>query len=468
MTRLLSLLLVLVVALPVAAQDELAPPAPEPEASAEEREALLARARAVAVDDEAYNRLRYELVKLQERLALIEDQAMAFREGKTVEDASRPEVRREAERLMAEMQTARAAFEEQVTGAPRARYVALRDKLSKAFGELVRDLDTTLDKAPGDVTLRLVRGRLLADKGRFDEARRDAEKAIRARPDDPDALGLLGMALVVDNRFDEAAALFERAVERGPTDERKAYQAIGRYCTNRFAEARAARDSIQAPDALPVTLRMRCAWWLTDGELERVSTLWAREATARAAEAAKDDLPRVELVTPRGRVVLELFEDHAPNAVAGVVELVEAGFYDGLPFHRVVPNLGATTGVAPVGSRTGPAMAFADDVAAIASGTARGHFRGTVSLARTGAANSATGELQLVVMPAASLDGRHEPIGRVVEGQAVVDALRQGDVVERARVVRKRDHPYVAKKVPAPPPPAHQEPAPGRDGRAPR
>jgi cyclophilin family peptidyl-prolyl cis-trans isomerase/Flp pilus assembly protein TadD len=457
-------LLLLLLALPVArAQDDLGPPAPEPEASAEVREALLARARALAVDDEAYNRLRYELVKLQERLALIEDQALTFREGKTVEDASKPEVRREAERLMSEMQAARAAFEEQLTGAPRARFVALRDKLSKAFGELVRDLDTTLASAPGDVTLRLVRGRLMADKGRFVEARGDAEKAIRARPEDPDALALLGMTLVVDNRFDDAAALFERAVERGPTDERKAYQAIGRYCTNRFAEARAARDSIQAPDALPVTLRMRCAWWLTDGELDRSSALWEREAAARAAEAAKGDLPRVELVTSRGRVELELFEDHAPNAVAGVVELVEAGFYDGLPFHRVVPNLAASAGVAPVGSR----MAFADDPAAISSGTARGHFRGTVSLFRTAAANSATGELQLVVMPAASLDGRHEPIGRIVAGQAVVDALREGDRIERARVVRRRDHPYTAKKVPAPPPPAH-EGEPGRDGRAPR
>jgi len=467
MCRLLAPLLLLLLSLPVVAQDDLGPPAPEPEASAEVRDALLARARAVAVDDEAYNRMRYELVKLQERLALVEDQALTFREGKSVEDASKPEVRREAERLMAEMQTARAAFEEQVTGAPRARYVALRDKLSKAFGELVRDLDTTLEKCPGDVTLRLVRGRLMADKGRFDEARRDAERSIRARPEDPDALALLGMTLVVDNRFDDAAALFERAVERGPTDERKAYQAIGRYCTNRFAEARAARDSIQAPDALPVTLRMRCAWWLTDGELDRATGLWEREAAARAAEAAKGDLPRVELVTSRGRVELELFEDHAPNAAAGVVELVEAGFYDGLPFHRVVPNLAASAGVAPVGSRSGPAMAFADDPAAITSGTARGHFRGTVSLFRTAASNSATGELQLVVMPAASLDGRHEPIGRIVSGQAAVDALRQGDLIERARVVRKRDHAYTAKKVPAPPPPAG-EAEPGRDGRAPR
>lgn len=461
MTRLLAAWLLLLLALPAAAQDDLGPPAPEREASPDVRDALLERARAVAVDDEAYNRLRYELVKLQERLALIEDQAMTFREGKTAEDAAKPEVRREAERLMNEMQAARAAFEEQLTGAPRAKFVALRDKLSKAFGELVRDLDTTLEKAPGDVTLRLLRGRLMADKGRFVEARADAEKAIRARPDDPDALVLLGMTLVVDNRFDEAAALFDRAVAREPTDERKAYQAIGRYCTNRFAAARAARDSIEKPDALPVTLRMRCAWWLTDGELDRATALWERETAARAAEAGKGDLPRVELVTSRGPVELELFEDHAPNAVAGVVELVEAGFYDGLPFHRVVPNLEASAGVAPVGSR----LAFADDPAAVTSSTARGHFRGTVSLFRTAAANSATGELQLVVMPAASLDGRHEPIGRVVSGQAAVDALREGDRIERARVLRKRDHPYVARKVPAPPPPGREE---GRDPRAPR
>lgn len=441
--------LVLLVASPARAQD----PATADVAPATSRDALLARARELDADDRRFNLLRLELMRAQERLHEARQAVAAFREGKTAADLADPSLRRAAERLALEAQAAGEAYEGLAAGAGRARFVSLRDRLAKALPPLLADLDRAL-AAGDDLELHLARGGILAGKGRFQEARRDAEAAIRSAPEDPRALGLLAMCLVTENRFDEAEALFRGACERAPTDERRAYHAITLYCLNRFAEARAVRDQIARPTELPAALQVRCTWWLTDGELGRVDAAWAREAAARAEEAKKDDLPRVELVTSRGTITLELFEDHAPNAVAGLLELVEAGFYDGLPWHRAVPNLLAQTGDpatrpgAPADAPHDPGWRLVDDPAPRDPARARAHFRGTVSLVREDAPDSAGSQLFITLMPSPSFDGQHVPVGRVVEGQAVADRLREGDRVERARVLRRRDHPYAPRKRP--------------------
>ena len=63
---------------------------------------------------------------------------------------------------------------------------------------------------------------------------------------------------------------------------------------------------------------------------------WAKELEIREAEAAADDLPRVKLSTDVGDIVIELFENEAPETVGNFINLVENGFYDGLTFHRVL------------------------------------------------------------------------------------------------------------------------------------
>lgn len=464
MTLARLLLVALSLALPARAQEPAdVAPIESSEAPEATREPLLERAAAFEAEDEQYNRLRFELVALQERIQLAEDALVELRGSKTQADLADPKVKAELDARKADLEAAKAEFGEKATGAPRARLVSLRDRLAKAFGALLRDLDAALEAHGGDGRLRVARGRLHAGKGQFDLARRDAEVAIRVRPEDPDALVLLGQCLITDNRFEEATALFQRAVELAPSDERRVNLAIGLYCTNRFAEARAARDAVKKEKIadLPVSLKMRCAWWLTDGELDRAQALWDREQKARAAEAARDDLPRVELITSRGRIVLELFEDHAPNAVAGLLELIGSGYYDGLRWHRVLPNLLAQTGdpatkgqtepEAPdPAARHDPGWALEDDAAALAPATLRGHFRGTVSLARIGMADTGSSHLFITVMPAVVLDGNHTVVGRVVEGQAVVDRLGESDAVRSATVLRKRDHAYAPKKVTAP------------------
>lgn len=71
---------------------------------------------------------------------------------------------------------------------------------------------------------------------------------------------------------------------------------------------------------------------------------WAKEQTIRAAEAKADDLPRVKLRTSKGDIVIELFENEAPQATANFITLVKSGFYDGVTFHRVLPQFMAQGG----------------------------------------------------------------------------------------------------------------------------
>ena len=159
------------------------------------------------------------------------------------------------------------------------------------------------------------------------------------------------------------------------------------------------------------------------------------------------------------RILLELFEDHAPNTTAAFLGLVEAGFYDGLTWHRVVSNLMAQTGDpatradAPAdGPRGNPGYRLPDE------SSGRTHVRGALSLARArGGTDSGGSQVFLSVIPAPRLDDRHTVFGRVVEGLEVLDRLREGDRIEAARVVRKRDHPYPVETLPLPQGPPGRE-----------
>ena len=66
-------------------------------------------------------------------------------------------------------------------------------------------------------------------------------------------------------------------------------------------------------------------------------------------------MPRVEILTYKGRIVVELFENEAPNTVANFIDLVQKGFYDGIAFHRVIPNF-MTQGGDPNTLDDNPAM----------------------------------------------------------------------------------------------------------------
>jgi cyclophilin family peptidyl-prolyl cis-trans isomerase len=159
------------------------------------------------------------------------------------------------------------------------------------------------------------------------------------------------------------------------------------------------------------------------------------------------DLPQVELVTSKGRIVIELFEDDAPNAVANFISLVEKKFYDGLRFHRVIPKFMAQGGdphskdpESDLVGRGYPGYRIKTDL------SRRKHFRGVISYANTGLDTDGS-QFFLTVVPTFWLNGKHAVFGRIVNGMDVVDNIVEGDLVTVAKVLRKRDHAYEVQKI---------------------
>ena len=172
----------------------------------------------------------------------------------------------------------------------------------------------------------------------------------------------------------------------------------------------------------------------------------------RKAEAEADDLPRVKISTSVGDIVVELFENEAPNTVANFVSLVEKKFYDGTPFHRVIAGFMAQGGDPTGTGGGGPGFTIACEVDAPG---ARKHFRGTLSMAHAGP-DTGGSQFFLTFRPTEHLDGKHTVFGRVIEGFDVLPKImrttdEQGrtvagvppDRIVKAEVLRKRDHPYI-------------------------
>ena len=139
----------------------------------------------------------------------------------------------------------------------------------------------------------------------------------------------------------------------------------------------------------------------------------------------------VLMETDRGNIVLDLFPDEAPGTVANFAKLAESGFYDGLTFHRVIPNF-VIQGGCPKGDGTGgPGYTIRCET----EGNPHRHQRGSLSMAHAG---KDTGGSQFFIChsPQPHLDGVHTVFGQVREGLAVVDSIRQGDHMTRVRVVR--------------------------------
>ncbi|MCH8343242.1 MAG: peptidylprolyl isomerase [Planctomycetes bacterium] len=166
-------------------------------------------------------------------------------------------------------------------------------------------------------------------------------------------------------------------------------------------------------------------------------------------------MPRAELITVRGRIVVELFENEAPNTVANFVSLAEAGFYDGSRFHRVIPNFMAQggdpnskpggTGVPGEGS---PGYRIPDEHGREG---ARNHFTGSLAMAKTASPHTAGCQFYMTHTPPAQLNGNYTVFGRVIEGLEVVRSIELDDVLESVSVLRKRDHEYSPQTLPETP-----------------
>ena len=126
--------------------------------------------------------------------------------------------------------------------------------------------------------------------------------------------------------------------------------------------------------------------------------------------------------TERGEIVCELFAADAPMTVENFINLARAGFYDGTPFHRVIPGFMAQGGD-PTGTGTGgPGYSFGDELS-----PKRSHDGpGVLSMANAGP-NTNGSQFFLTFAATPHLDGRHTVFGRVTSGMDVLRSIRERD-----------------------------------------
>jgi peptidyl-prolyl cis-trans isomerase B (cyclophilin B) len=123
------------------------------------------------------------------------------------------------------------------------------------------------------------------------------------------------------------------------------------------------------------------------------------------------------------KIQIELYPEIAPNSVANFVSLVEQGFYDGLIFHRVIPEF-MIQGGDPSGNGTGgPDYSIPGEFSSNGFENTLKHDRGVLSMARSQDPNSAGSQFFIMVKDSPHLDGEYAAFGKVIEGMEVVDAI---------------------------------------------
>lgn len=143
--------------------------------------------------------------------------------------------------------------------------------------------------------------------------------------------------------------------------------------------------------------------------------------------------------TPKGSMTAELYEKEVPNTVANFVKLAQSGFYDGLRFHRVIPNFVIQGGCPYSRNMRDPRVGTGGPgwhIKCETQAEKQYHDRGVLSMAHAG---KDTGGSQFFICHnrenTQHLDGVHTCFGRVVEGLEVIDEIRAGDLIESIVIV---------------------------------
>ncbi len=148
----------------------------------------------------------------------------------------------------------------------------------------------------------------------------------------------------------------------------------------------------------------------------------------------KDTVLKAEIHTVKGVMKVEFFANDAPKTVDNFVKLAKAKFYDGLTFHRVIPNF-MIQGGCPNGDGTGgPGYTIPCET----SGGNQYHDRGVLSMAHAG---KDTGGSQFFIchnrQNTAHLDGVHTVFGKVYEGVEVVDLIQKDDLINKIVIIEE-------------------------------
>ena len=146
------------------------------------------------------------------------------------------------------------------------------------------------------------------------------------------------------------------------------------------------------------------------------------------------------IYTNKGEMKLEFYDQDAPKTVANFVKLVESGFYDGLKWHRVIPDFviqggcpNSREGANGMPGTGGPGYKIDCEL----TGENQYHDRGVLSMAHAG---RNTGGSQFFVCHSrrntSHLDRNHTCFGKVIEGLDVLDEIRQGDSIDKIEILK--------------------------------
>lgn len=166
---------------------------------------------------------------------------------------------------------------------------------------------------------------------------------------------------------------------------------------------------------------------ITTGKDIRVAAKQWSSPPAMHIDTVKTYYATIE--TNKGTIELELYPQYAPKTVNNFVFLARDGFYDGITFHRVISNF-MVQGGDPTGTgHGGPGYSFEDEFL----NNPLLHEAKVISMANAGA-NTNGSQFFITHAPQPHLNGKHTVFGKVVNGQDVVDAIRQGDKMTKVTI----------------------------------
>jgi peptidyl-prolyl cis-trans isomerase B (cyclophilin B) len=142
----------------------------------------------------------------------------------------------------------------------------------------------------------------------------------------------------------------------------------------------------------------------------------------------------VTIETNKGTIRAKLFADKTPKTVENFEKLAAKGFYNGLKFHRVINDFMVQTGCPEGTGRGGPGYEFADEF----HKELRHSGPGVLSMANAGP-NTNGSQFFITHSAQPHLDGKHSVFGQVIEGQDIVDKIKQGDKMVKVTVTEESD-----------------------------
>ena len=162
-------------------------------------------------------------------------------------------------------------------------------------------------------------------------------------------------------------------------------------------------------------------------------------APAKAAVTVKDI--KIKMVTSKGEIEATLFASKVPMTAANFLNLAKKGYYDGITFHRVIPDFMIQGGDPTATGTGGPGYKFGDEF----DPSLKHNKPGIFSMANAGPGTNGS-QFFITHVPTPHLDGKHSVFGEVTKGQDVVNKIVKGDKITKIEVLDSTDALFEAQK----------------------